>query len=68
MQENVNKLLELLKKYVKIVDSLDDFYTVWKIPDSLEDFQIVWRISGQSQRLPYSVENVLDSLEIFRIV
>ena len=42
------KIVETSKKYGKIVDSLDEFYTVWKIsrqsgrfPDSLENFRTV---------------------------
>ena len=42
------KIVETSKNYGKIVDSLDEFYTVWKIsrqsgrfPDSLENFWTV---------------------------
>ena len=36
--------------------------------DSLEDLQTVGKSHGQSERLPYSLGNVLDSLEDFRTV
>ena len=32
---------------------------------SLEDSRRVWKISGHSERFPYSLENVLESLEDF---
>ena len=33
--------------------------------DSLENSRRVWKISGPSERFPYSLENVLESLEDF---
>ena len=55
-----------------MLDSLEDFRTVWKIsgqfgrfPDSLEDFPTVWKISGQCERFLGSLKNVPDNLEDF---
>jgi hypothetical protein len=66
--KNTQKLWITSKKYGQFVDTLDDFYTIWKISSHLENFRIVWRISGESERFPYSLENIANSLEDFQTV